>query len=89
MSPAIVNSVKIEKSTNFQEKSKAIITINSDQKGKAIGRDGLNIRLASMLTNFEIVVNEVNVDTPVSNDEAAKISEEKAKDVSSLEALFK
>ena len=59
MSPAVVNSVKIEKSINPNEKSKAIITINSDQKGKAIGKDGLNIRLASMLTNFDIVVNEV------------------------------
>jgi len=87
MSPAIVNSVKIEKSTNPNEKSKAIITINSDQKGKAIGKDGLNIRLASMLTNFEIVVNEVGGATTPASDENKP--EEKTKDVSSLEALFK
>jgi len=87
MSPAIINSVKIEKSTNPNEKSKAIITINSDQKGKAIGKDGLNIRLASMLTNFEIVVNEVGGATTPASDENKP--EEKTKDVSSLEALFK
>lgn len=47
LSPAIVNSVKIED-------KKAIVTITSDQKSKAIGVSGINIRLASMLTGFEI-----------------------------------
>ena len=88
MSPAIVNSVKIEKAANIGEKNKAIITINADQKGKAIGKDGLNIRLASMLTNFDIVVNEVAATTPTVENET-KVNEEKTKDMSSLEALFK
>lgn len=53
MSPAIVNSVKIDE-------NKATIYINSDQKSKAIGRSGLNIRLASMLTGYEIELIETS-----------------------------
>ena len=47
LSPAIINSVKIEG-------KKAIVTIPADQKSKAIGKSGINIRLASMLTGYEI-----------------------------------
>lgn len=47
MSPAIVNSVKIDG-------KKAIVHINPEQKSKAIGKNGLNIRLASMLTGYDI-----------------------------------
>jgi N utilization substance protein A len=52
LSPAIVSAVKIEG-------EKAIVTIASDQKSKAIGKSGINIRLASMLTGFEIELNEI------------------------------
>jgi len=52
MSPAIVNSVTIKD-------EKAIISINSDQKAKAIGKQGINIRLASMLTDLEIELKEI------------------------------
>ncbi len=47
LSPAIITSVKIEG-------EKAIVTLPPDQKSKAIGKSGINIRLASMLTGFEI-----------------------------------
>jgi N utilization substance protein A len=47
LSPAIITSVKIEN-------NKAIVTLPPDQKSKAIGKSGINIRLASMLTGFEI-----------------------------------
>ena len=50
LSPALVNSVKIEKAPSYGEKGKATVTVPSDQKSKAIGKAGLNIRLASMLT---------------------------------------
>jgi N utilization substance protein A len=86
LSPAIVNSVKIEKSKKEGEKDKAIVTINSDQKGRAIGRVGLNIRLAAMLTKHEIVLNEIDAITPESDDPKPQ---SKTKDVSSLEDLFK
>jgi N utilization substance protein A len=88
LSPAIVNSVKVEKNPKEGEKDKAIVSINSDQKGRAIGRVGLNIRLASMLTKHEIEIKEIDAVTPSSND-GALATEEKSKDMSSLEALFK
>ncbi|BCD68585.1 transcription termination factor NusA [Nitratiruptor sp. YY09-18] len=47
LSPAIITSVKIEG-------EKAIVTLPPDQKSKAIGKSGINIRLASMLTGYEI-----------------------------------
>ncbi|PSM52284.1 transcription termination factor [Campylobacter blaseri] len=47
LAPAVVNAVKIDK-------KKAKVYINLDQKSKAIGKDGINIRLASMLTGYEI-----------------------------------
>ena len=52
MAPAIITSVKIEE-------NKAIVTLASEQKSKAIGKNGINIRLASMLTGYEIELNEL------------------------------
>lgn len=51
MSPAIIAGVKIED-------KRAVVTVPSDQKAKAIGKSGINIRLASMLTGFEIELKE-------------------------------
>lgn len=67
LAPAIVSSVKIED-------KKAIVSINSEQKSKAIGKSGINIRLASMLSGYEIELNELgsgSVNT-LSNEEALK-----------------
>ena len=89
LSPALVNSVKIEKHPSYGEKGKAIVTIPSDQKSKAIGKAGLNIRLASMLTKYDIELIEVASTTPSSNNEKAVVNEEKSTDTASLEALFK
>ncbi len=47
LSPAIISNVKIQN-------GKAIVTLPGDQKSKAIGKNGINIRLTSMLTGFEI-----------------------------------
>ncbi len=54
LSPAIISAVKID-----EEEKKAIVTLPSDQKSKAIGKSGINIRLASMLTGYEIELNEI------------------------------
>ncbi|MFA7570698.1 MAG: transcription termination factor NusA [Sulfurimonadaceae bacterium] len=90
LSPAIINSVVIEKAKKHDEKDKAIVTISSDQKSKAIGKAGLNIRLASMLTKCTIELNEVGGATSVSNNtENSAAPEEKITDTTSLEALFK
>jgi len=84
LSPAIVNSVKVESAPNGGEKGKAIVTIFSDQKSKAIGKAGLNIRLASMLTKYDIQLAEIE-----SQKENSEENESKSNDTSSLEALFK
>ncbi|OHE06213.1 MAG: transcription termination factor NusA, partial [Sulfurimonas sp. RIFCSPLOWO2_12_FULL_36_74] len=53
MSPAIISAVEIVRDENG-EAQKAIITLPSDQKSKAIGKNGINIRLASMLSGLNI-----------------------------------
>jgi len=84
MSPAIISSVVIEPSENEEEEqSKAIVTLPSDQKSKAIGKSGINIRLASMLTGYNIELVEQD---DMSGESGA--AEEKKEDLSSLEALF-
>jgi len=83
LSPAITQSIKVD-----AEEKKAIINITGDQKAKAIGKSGINIRLASMLTGYTIELNEVEgiaerqVDS--SDPEVTK-----TKDTSALEDLFK
>jgi len=87
LSPAIINSVKIEPSPIKGEKAKAVVTINADQKGRAIGKSGLNVRLASMLTKHEIEINVLEGTDSIQTSEPT--SEGKSTDTSSLEALFK
>ncbi|MCG3687998.1 transcription termination factor NusA [Aliarcobacter butzleri] len=89
LSPAIVHSVKIEKNPENGEKGKATVTIPSDQKSKAIGKAGLNIRLASMLTKYDIELIEIGSKTPTLNNETNVQVDEKTTDTASLEALFK
>ena len=86
MSPAIISSVVIEKNENEEEQDKAIVTLPSDQKSKAIGKSGINIRLASMLTGYTI---ELVEQAGAATVEGEAPSEEKKEDLSSLEALFK
>ena len=79
LSPAIINSVKIEG-------EKAIVTIPSDQKSKAIGRSGINIRLASMLTGYEIELVESEATTPQS--EQSQGDKKPNEGIDALKALF-
>ncbi|WP_297193775.1 transcription termination factor NusA [uncultured Campylobacter sp.] len=72
LAPAIVNSVVIED-------KKAIVGINSEQKSKAIGKNGINIRLASMLSSYEIELKEFKEIKNKENEDAIK----------NLENLFK
>lgn len=90
LSPAIISSVKIEKAPIDNERGKAIVTIPSDQKSKAIGKSGLNIRLASMLTKYDIELKEVGSEiNSILNNDIPKESQEKSTDTKSLEDLFK
>ena len=83
MSPAIISHVEIVKNSDG-ENEKAIITLPADQKSKAIGKSGINIRLASMLTgmNIELVEND-----STTNQETGEVEESKD-GVDALEALF-
>jgi len=69
LSPAIVKNVKID-----EKKGEAVVEVDKDQKAKAIGKNGVNITLASMLTKYKIILEDVK---------------EKTKDTSKLESLFK
>jgi N utilization substance protein A len=84
LSPAIAQSIKVDQSTK-----KAIVSITSDQKAKAIGKQGINIRLASMLTGYEIELNEIEgiTDRQSSSTETKEV--EKTTDTSALADLFK
>ncbi|QOY54273.1 transcription termination/antitermination protein NusA [Candidatus Sulfurimonas marisnigri] len=82
MAPAIISTVEIIKNEKG-EAEKAIITLPSDQKSKAIGKSGINIRLASMLSGLNIEL----VENGSTTSEDGTIEE--AKDgVDALEALF-
>ena len=51
LNPAKISSIKLD-----EETKKAEVYLDPDQVSLAIGKGGFNIRLASMLTNFEIDV---------------------------------
>jgi len=81
MSPAIISHVEIVKDKNGKDE-KAIITLPSDQKSKAIGKSGINIRLASMLIGMQIELVETDSDSTT-------VMQEESKDgVDALKALF-
>jgi N utilization substance protein A len=90
LSPAIISNVKIEttkqKEDDEVEKCKAIVSIPSDQKSKAIGKAGLNVRLASMLTKCDIELKEIQSSNSNDNIDNDKV---KTADTTSLEQLFK
>ena len=89
LSPAVVKSVKIEKGAGEKGKDKAIVTIAEDQKARAIGKVGLNIRLASMLTKCELELNVLEGATTNSSENTEDNNEKPTKDVSELASLFK
>jgi N utilization substance protein A len=84
LSPAITQSIKVD-----DAEKKAVINITSDQKAKAIGKSGINIRLASMLTGYTIELNEVEgiAERQVDSSESTEV--EKTTDTSALADLFK
>jgi len=69
LSPAIVKDVKIDEKEGI-----AYVEVDPQEKAKAIGKNGVNITLASMLTKYKIEL---------------KDAQEKKRDTSKLESLFK
>ncbi len=76
LSPALVSNVKIIG-------GKAIVTLPSDQKSKAIGKSGINIRLTSMLCGLDIELVEAGV-----NSEHSSTDEQLQRDPNALKNLF-
>jgi len=85
LSPAIVQSIRI---TNTKKK-KAVVNITNDQKAKAIGKSGINIRLASMLTGYTIELNEIEGITQRKSDSKSNNEVEKTTNTDALADLFK
>lgn len=81
LSPAKVNSINID-----EENKRAEVFLNPDEVSKAIGKGGLNIKLAGQLTGYEIEVyreidetdEDVNIDEFVDEIEEWIIDELKA-----------
>ncbi len=84
LSPAISQSIKVD-----ADEKKAVVNITSDQKAKAIGKSGINIRLASMLTGYTIELNEIEGVTERQVDSSETTEATKTTDTSALEDLFK
>ena len=75
LSPAIISNVRIV------DEHKAVVTLSADQKSKAIGKSGINIRLTSMLTGYEIEL--VEIEGSSSGDNSSE-----SKDPNALKNLF-
>jgi len=82
LSPAITQNIKVEDKN-------AVINITKDQKAKAIGRSGINIRLASMLTKYNIDLNEVEGITDRTSNSKDNKESVKTTDTTALSDLFK
>ncbi len=70
LSPAKITSVEIDKSGK-----RAKVTVEEKEAPLAIGKGGINVNLASRLTDFEIDIVQTKSETPLEN----KVSEEKPK----------
>ncbi len=95
MSPARVEAVSITEEEIIKEDGykkilrKATITIQQDEKSKAIGKAGVNIRLAGMLTRCDIDIETIESTTKSSSENTRDKDKPLSKDTSELEAIFK
>lgn len=85
LSPAIIQNLKI----TDPKKKKVLVNITSDQKAKAIGKSGINIRLASMLTGYTIELNEIEGITDRTGEGSSTSEPEKTTNTDALADLFK
>lgn len=91
LSPAQVISVKLQQASSDSERPLAIVQIAKSQKSKAIGKAGANIRLASMLTNYNFELQEIaeKANDQQTNKNPNEKEEEKKLGLEALESLFK
>lgn len=78
LSPAMVSNVKIQG-------TKAIVTLPGDQKSKAIGKSGINIRLSAMLCGLEIELVEAGISA---SSDASQKEENTERNPNALKNLF-
>ena len=78
LAPAIISNVKLQN-------GKAVVTLPSDQKSKAIGKNGINIRLTSMLCGVEIELVETGTSSATTTEQA---NDEPQRDPNALKNLF-
>lgn len=78
---------KTSESKPRELRPKAIVQIKSDQKSKAIGRGGINIRLASMLCGCDIELLEVGGSEASADTQGAKEPEKRG--IDALSSLFR
>ncbi|TLD96770.1 transcription termination/antitermination protein NusA [Helicobacter jaachi] len=83
LTPAQILGVKIEQGQEGA-RHKAIVQIKSEQKSKAIGKNGVNIRLASMLCECDIEFNEI-----ASEERKEEKIEGEKRGIDALSSLFK
>ncbi len=95
MSPAKIENVVVSEEQIIKEDgykktiNKATLTISQDEKSKAIGKAGVNIRLAGMLTKCDIDIHTIESTTKSSGENTSTKDEAPSKDTSELEAIFK
>ncbi|MEK9169979.1 MAG: KH domain-containing protein, partial [Patescibacteria group bacterium] len=73
LSPAKITSVEIDKTGK-----RAKVTVDEKEAPLAIGKGGINVNLASRLTEFEIDIVQTKSETPEATPEN-KVTEEKPK----------
>lgn len=69
LSPAKISSIEIVQTPTAKGKGRANVFLGTDEISKAIGRAGTNIRLASMLTGFELDIQREGVEEDVMLDD--------------------
>lgn len=95
LSPAQIISVKIYKDKKSEhDKPLALVQLMQSQKPKAIGKKGVNIKLASLLTGYDFEIKEIEDKKPEaqsidSQDSQDTPKEEKKLGLEALESLFK
>ena len=81
LAPAIISNVKLQN-------GKAIVTLPSDQKSKAIGKNGINIRLTSMLCGVEVELHESSSTAASALPSGENASEQAERNPDALKKLF-
>lgn len=88
LNPAIIN--KVEVFNDGKDDAKALVYISKNQKSKAIGKGGFNIRLTAMLTRTKIeLVDDETITVSDNNNGNSNNNNSKTESLDNLKALFK